>query len=359
MKILYGVQATGNGHISRARALAPKLKAAGFEVDYLFSGRKREDLFEMAAFGNFRCCQGLTFVTREGGIRYLATARHNNLWQLIKDIKHLELKDYSLVLTDFEPITAWSAKLAGKPSIAIGHQYAFDYRIPIDGDFWATRLLMKFFAPAQTRLGLHWHHFDQPILPPIVNLGHQAVNPNPNRILVYLPFEDSQATLALLRPFHEREFVCFSPAVKSASQQGHIFLNPTSVELFQRELANCGGVICNAGFELASEALQLGKKLLVKPLQGQMEQLSNAEALTRLKLGFSMDSLDREAVALWLDQPVPEPVSYPDVAEGIAQWLTRGCYTDFRGLVHDLWAQTPFGPPSTTPASLSQPLTGD
>jgi UDP:flavonoid glycosyltransferase YjiC (YdhE family) len=39
MKILYGVQGTGNGHITRARAMAAEMHAAGVEVDFVFSGR--------------------------------------------------------------------------------------------------------------------------------------------------------------------------------------------------------------------------------------------------------------------------------------------------------------------------------
>ena len=31
-KILYAVQGTGNGHISRARVMAPKLEQAGFDI---------------------------------------------------------------------------------------------------------------------------------------------------------------------------------------------------------------------------------------------------------------------------------------------------------------------------------------
>lgn len=37
MKILYAIQATGNGHISRANELIPHLKSLG-EIDILLSG---------------------------------------------------------------------------------------------------------------------------------------------------------------------------------------------------------------------------------------------------------------------------------------------------------------------------------
>ena len=87
------------------------------------------------------------------------------------------------------------------------------------------------------------------------------------------------------------------------------------------DLATSQGVICNAGFELASEAIQLGKKLLVKPLLGQMEQLSNAKALEDLELGMTMDTLDPRTVKNWLDNFQAKQVIYPNVAEAIVDWL--------------------------------------
>jgi len=61
MRLLYGVQGTGNGHISRCRTLAQALGRHGVEVDYLLSGRARDDYFDMQSFGDFRARQGLTF----------------------------------------------------------------------------------------------------------------------------------------------------------------------------------------------------------------------------------------------------------------------------------------------------------
>lgn len=38
MRILYGVQGTGNGHLSRARVMAKALMKQDIEVDFLFRG---------------------------------------------------------------------------------------------------------------------------------------------------------------------------------------------------------------------------------------------------------------------------------------------------------------------------------
>ena len=47
MKILYGIQGTGNGHITRARVMASCFKELGIDVDYVFSGRPEKDYFDM------------------------------------------------------------------------------------------------------------------------------------------------------------------------------------------------------------------------------------------------------------------------------------------------------------------------
>ncbi|MDJ0622350.1 MAG: glycosyltransferase family protein [Desulfocapsaceae bacterium] len=54
-------------------------------------------------------------------------------------------------------------------------------------------------------------------------------------------------------------------------QQGHITVLPFSRQGFIDDLATCRGVICNAGFSFISEALHLGKRVLCKPVRGQLE----------------------------------------------------------------------------------------
>ena len=63
MKILYGIQGTGNGHISRSRILAKELESCGLSVDYLLSGRAKEKFFDMEIFGEFQHRQGFSFIS--------------------------------------------------------------------------------------------------------------------------------------------------------------------------------------------------------------------------------------------------------------------------------------------------------
>lgn len=323
MKVLYGVQATGNGHITRARVMAPILKRAGAEVTFLFTGRAWEQLFDMEVFGDFEWRRGLTFNTRAGHVQYWKTAVRNDLRRFARDVQSLDLMPYDVVITDFEPVSAWAAKLRRIKTIGIGHQYAFDYPIPRIGDDILARTVMRYFAPASIGLGLHWHHFDQLILPPIIETPPDPEVVQPNKIVVYLPFEEVRAVVRLLEGFKSFQFHVYSAATV-AHKPDHIHIRQLSRKGFQDDFRDCTGVICNAGFELASETLQMGKKLLVKPLRAQMEQLSNALALEQLQLGAVMPELDAASVAFWLKNGRANRVSYPNVAESVAEWLLAG-----------------------------------
>lgn len=345
MKILYGVQATGNGHITRARAMNRALKQKGIEVDYVFSGREKEQLFDMEEFGNFRCYQGLTFSTQAGEIQLRETIKKNSLIQLYKDIRSLDLDAYDLIITDFEPISAWAAKKQHKKTIAIGHQYAFEHDIPKAGNNFVTQFFMQYFAPATIKLGLHWHHFDQPILPPIAETHSEPVTIINNKIVVYLGFESPEDTIHFIEPFSDYQFHVYGnfsqEFISQSSHLTHISLCPLSREGFKTDLASCNGVITNAGFELGSEAIHLGKKLLIKPLKGQMEQLSNALALEKLGLGKSIDTLDLQALKNWLDNFEGKRITYPDVPAAIADWIINGIEEDDwvsnQALAENLW----------------------
>jgi uncharacterized protein (TIGR00661 family) len=324
MRVLYGVQATGNGHISRARALGKYLKAQGISVDFVFSGRPADQLFDMQQFGDYRVKTGLSFVTEQGHINYLKTALRAKPLELWRDIRELDCSPYDLVLTDFEPITAWAARRQKKPSVAFGHQYAFLHDIPRIDDTALSRGIFKWFAPGQQQIGLHWHHFSQPLLPPIVDVEPAENTADADKVLVYLPFEDQQQVMSWLQPLTQYQFFVYGPGLRQ-SQQGHIHCSAPCVDAFKRDLIQSSAVISNAGFELVSEALQLQKRILVKALQGQMEQQSNALALTLLQLGHSSTTLSSNIISQWLASPQQtNKVQYPNVAKALAVWIQGG-----------------------------------
>ena len=338
-RILYGVQGTGNGHISRARMLAEHFSHCDADVTYLFSGRNHADYFAMEAFGDYQHRQGLTFSTRAGKVEYLNTIKSNNILRFYNDVRALDLTDFDLVISDFEPITAWAAKKAGKTSIGLGHQYAFDFPIPMAGQNPATRLVMRYFAPTTYRVGLHWSAFGQPILPPIVDTNLKAKRNGDDYRLVYLPLEDQQQVTQLLNRFPEQQFIQYAPNLTD-SEQGNTRLRKNCLQGFRDDLAACSGVICNAGFALISECLHMGVPVLTKPLNGQMEQQSNALALEQLGLAEVMYSLSASTIEHWLVYEQPhQPASYPDVAAALVKWILAGNWNNqsLVSLSHQLW----------------------
>jgi uncharacterized protein (TIGR00661 family) len=140
-----------------------------------------------------------------------------------------------------------------------------------------------------------------------------------------------------LRPVITHDFFIYH-GLDDARDEGHMHLRPFDRAGFSADLADCGGVIANAGFGLGSEAIQCGKKLLVKPMQGQMEQLSNAAALNELGLGKSINRFDRQALKQWLYLDNPPPYQYPCVATAIVGWIRSGFVQEPTELARSLWA---------------------
>jgi len=337
MKILYGIQGTGNGHISRCRVMAKYLaQQSNVNVTYLFSGREKHKFFDMEVFGDYLHRDGLTFVTKAGKIDYLATIRKNNLVKFFRDIRTLDVSEYDLVITDFEPVSAWAAKNAGVHTLAIGHQYAFGSNTPLAGENLIAKMIMKHFAPAQQSFGLHWSNYDDNVLPPIIDVSLQK-SPVSGPVLVYLPFEDQLAITKLLNTFPAVEFVQYSQDVNN-EQQANVALRTTCHDGFKADLKRASGVICNSGFELNSECIHLGIPILTKPINGQMEQESNALAIEQLGLGKVMQEIDSHIIDKWLSEKCKmKQMRTPDVALALVEWIMSDKRLSQRELSQQLW----------------------
>ncbi|MFM7388480.1 MAG: glycosyltransferase family protein, partial [Bacteroidota bacterium] len=121
MKILYAVQGTGNGHLSRAIAVVPELMEHG-TVDVLISGTQSQIEFPFPVKYRFK---GLSFVSsRAGGVHILKTLLTLKPFRFWKEINLVPVEDYDLVITDFEPVSAWACKRKGIPCVEMSHQAA-------------------------------------------------------------------------------------------------------------------------------------------------------------------------------------------------------------------------------------------
>lgn len=283
MKILYAIQGTGNGHISRAREIVPLLQRHG-EVDLLISGTQADvKLSQDIAYQ----LHGFSFIFgKKGGVNHYETWKSMNLPRFIKDMRKLPLKDYNLILNDFEPVTAWACKLKGIESVGLSHQASFQSpRVPkIKSVNWA-QLVMKYYAPATHYVGFHFKPYDDFIHTPVIrseirnlqtsNLGHYTV---------YLPAIDDRILVPILKQVPEVKWQIFSKHSKNSFTDQNVSVCQVNNEKFNISLASCEGLFTGGGFEGPSEALFLGKKLLVVPMKFQYEQQCNAYALEEMGL---------------------------------------------------------------------------
>ena len=109
MNILYGIAATGNGHISRSRIIVEALKKRGHSVNVILSGKEEKDLFDIDDLKPFHIKKGFTFVNDKGQLSYIKTILHSHPIQFFNDVRSIE-DAYDLVITDFDPISAYVAK---------------------------------------------------------------------------------------------------------------------------------------------------------------------------------------------------------------------------------------------------------
>jgi uncharacterized protein (TIGR00661 family) len=153
---------------------------------------------------------------------------------------------------------------------------------------------------------------------------------------VYYPFQSLDFLIDLVEPFTDHHFFIYH-AVVEPIDMGHIHIRPYSRSGFHGDLVRAGRVICGAGFGLVSESLSIGKTLLVHPMEGQLEQLSNALALETLGLASVCEKLTHDSLREFLENGKRSYIESPDVANELVRYIEEGNYSDTDRLVQRLW----------------------
>jgi uncharacterized protein (TIGR00661 family) len=291
MKILYSVQATGNGHISRAMELLPYLQHYG-EVDIFLSGANSSLDFNLPV--KYRS-KGLSlFYTCKGNLDYAKTAMALSPLRLRKEVKDLPVEKYDLVFNDFECITAMACEAKKIPSVNFGHQASF-YSAKTPRPNEKSKMgewILKNYARASFYIGLHFQQYDDCIFSPVIKKEIKTAEPSDKGFFaVYLPSYCENSLEKHFHPLTPNRFCIFSWQTKQVKRSGNITFLPVDNNLFNEALIHCSGIITGAGFETPAEALSLEKKLMVIPIRGQYEQQCNAVALGQMGIK-KIDKLD-------------------------------------------------------------------
>jgi uncharacterized protein (TIGR00661 family) len=368
MRILYGVQGTGHGHLVRSREVVSELKARGHDVHCVLSARAMGSFPGMELFEPCTVFRGLTGFAARGRVQHLRTLAHVRLGQFFRDIRSFDASGFDLVLSDYEPVSAWIARRNRLPSIGIGHLYAFAgpqaFGAPLGAPLgartlaarWLLRLTLPLWTPVRSTLGINWHPCGAAHLPPTIPADlvpdRQAEG---DKILVYLNGMALDTLEQLVRAFEPIQFFVYGRSASAPDRHNtvrhNLHLRPYDRTGFLGDLFAASGVIANAGFSLISEALHLGKKVLVRPIRGQPEQYLNGKLLERLDLTTVTRELDHEVLATWLEKPAPAPMHYPQVVAPLVDWIEAGVWNNVETLSATLWSkvQWPYLNPLPTP----------
>lgn len=282
MKILYAIQGTGNGHLSRAKEVIPALLKRA-QVELLVSGTQAEIKLQHPVKYNYR---GLSFYFgKNGGIDFLNTFKKNNPIRLLKEIWKCPVKDYDLVINDFEPISAWACKLRGVKCISLSHQgslYMKNVPKPDHLDI-IGRFFIKNYANSKIKYGFHFKKYNDQIYTPIIRKDIRLLKrTEKDHYTVYLPSYSDEKLIKILSKIKGVKWKVFSKNTNKYYQKKNVYIKPIDSSKFEKSLASCKGIICGAGFETPAEAIYLKKKLLVVPMKFQYEQHFNAKALEEI-----------------------------------------------------------------------------
>lgn len=311
-KILYGVSGEGSGHSSRASLIATHLQNQGHEVkiaSYDRGYRNLKDHFDTVEIA------GLTIVSEDNQVSKLKTIGAN-LAKIPSGTRSLKLLKQTfeqfapdLVITDFEPSTAYLAGHYDLPLITVDNQHRMrymQYQMPLSlrQDALITETIIRAMIPTPWVSLITTFHFSPLknnrsfLFPPILRQSVLDLSTSESDTILVYATSGFDSLLETLRTFTRETFVIYGYDKDEVS--GNLHFLPFSKEGFLANLAKCKAVIATAGFTLISEALHLGKPYLALPMQGQFEQHLNAFMLEQHGYGAQCQAPDKKQIAAFL-----------------------------------------------------------
>lgn len=316
MKILYAIQGTGNGHLSRAVDIIPELKKFG-TLDLFVSGAQAEVTLPYPVKYKSK---GLSFYFgKSGGINFYKTFQKNSSRDVVKEINSFPVEKYDLVVNDFEPISAWAARRKDVRLVGLSHQAALLSKKSPRPKFTDPfgEWIINNYAPVKKYVGFHFEEYDKNIFTPVIRSAiREAQVRDEGHYTVYLPAYDDKKLVALFMKLPKVRWHIFSKHSKSPYHVGRISVYPVSGQDFIESVVTSAGVLCGAGFETPAEVLHLNKKLLVVPMKSQYEQHCNAAALKKLGVPVlkKVKKKQLKKIEKWLDEGKPLNIEFKDIA---------------------------------------------
>ncbi len=261
---------------------------------------------------------------KKGGVDYWRSLRAAKPLRFFYDVYRLTLKDYDLVISDFEPISTWAGKWADIERVGLSHQASFLSSLtprPVKKN-WFGEFVYRQFAPVDRYIGLHYKAFDDNIYTPVVRKSIRELElTEQDHVVVYLPAFSEDVFKHHLLKIKSVSWKIFSKHTKEYRREQNIEIFPIDNDNWNKHLSSSYGAIIGGGFASTSEMLYLKKRALVIPMVNQYEQLCNAVALETMGVTVvrTIDENFGRQLQSWLDNVVPIDIEFPQHSEDIVK----------------------------------------
>jgi len=312
-RILYGLSGEGSGHSSRSKQMARHLESLGHEVwlaSYDRGYRNLKDEFNVFEI------EGLAIASADNKVSNIKTVTKNvkrlkKGWLRLRALRNEMFKIFEpeVVITDFEPMTAYLAHHYDIPLMTIDNQHRMrymTYECPPGHQFdqKMTKSIIRAMVP-RPDLSLVTTFYEGQVtndrtllFPPILRDEVIAMQPSDEgHILVYLT-SGYDTLLSQLKNFTHERFIVYG--YDRRDQDANLTFKLPSKQGFLDDLASSQAVIATAGFTLISEALYLKKPYLAMPMEGQYEQQLNGFWLEQLGLGRNAPEINEDVIGAFL-----------------------------------------------------------
>ena len=301
MKILFGIQTEGNGHITQAIAIKQYLQENGYDVGKVFAASKKRGLskyftdeFDVVTY------EGFDFVfDNEGRVIIWKTILKNTLelprliTSFIKICNIIRKEKPDAIFNYYEPLVGLTALFFRNIKyVSFGHQYAMDSAIypringyPVQKMFLG--IINKITSIRAKIVALSYYEFNDKkmiVSPPILRKeSYITSDKSEDFVLVYLMNEDMLPQLfSEAKKYPDTKIECFTKLTKQHEELPNVKLYNLDGKLFQEKMRVCKSVVCSGGFETSAEAIYQMKPLFMLPMPNHYEQHTNCKLRTMI-----------------------------------------------------------------------------
>ena len=311
MKILFGVQTEGNGHITQCIATKQYLQSQGIEVTTAFAAKKKRGLpkYFTDEF-NVIDYDGFDFVFDNVGRVVIWKTILNNTFELprlivsfIKICVIIQKEKPDAIFNYYEPLVGLTALFFKNIKyVSFGHQYAMDSAIyPRINGYIVQKLFLsiinKITSIRAKIVALSYYEFNDTTMivsPPILRAESYSISDKKEDfVLVYLMNEDMLPQLiSQAKKYPDINIQCFTKLTKQYDELPNLKLFNLDGKLFQEKMKVCKSVVCSGGFETSAEAIYQNKPLLMIPMPNHYEQHANCNDAYLNSYAIYSESID-------------------------------------------------------------------